>query len=51
MAHFISLDGETDYAYSPEWPFVRDVGSLTNETLPTEQETYVRSFTISLFRV
>ncbi|TVY73422.1 Acid phosphatase [Lachnellula suecica] len=39
LAHFISLDGETDFAYSPEWPFARDVKG--NETLPTEDETYV----------
>lgn len=37
-AHFVSLDGETDFPYSPEWPFVRDVTG--NETLPTEQQTY-----------
>ncbi|KAF2724618.1 acid phosphatase [Polychaeton citri CBS 116435] len=39
LAHFISIDGETDFPYSPEWPFARDVEG--NETLPTERETYV----------
>jgi hypothetical protein len=39
MAHFISFDGETDFANSPEYPFARDVSG--NETLPTEKETYV----------
>lgn len=38
LAHFISLDGETDFAYSPEWPFVRDIKG--NETLPKENETF-----------
>lgn len=38
MVHFVSLDGETDYAYSPEYPFVRDTG---NDTLPTEEQTYI----------
>lgn len=37
-AHFISIDGETDFPYSPEWPFVRDITG--NETLPTRNETY-----------
>ncbi|KAK5682662.1 hypothetical protein LTS10_005791 [Elasticomyces elasticus] len=39
LAHFVTFDGETDYPYSPEWPFVRDLKG--NETLPTEDETYV----------
>jgi acid phosphatase len=39
LAHFISIDGETDYAGSPEWPFARDVKG--NETLPTADQTYV----------
>lgn len=39
LAHFISLDGETDFAYSPEWPFLRDLTS--GETHPTESQTYV----------
>jgi hypothetical protein len=38
LAHFISIDGETDYAYSPEWPFIRD--ETGTETHPTEEETY-----------
>ena len=25
LAHFVSVDGETDFPYSPEWPFVADV--------------------------
>ncbi|KAJ4388038.1 hypothetical protein N0V93_008643 [Gnomoniopsis smithogilvyi] len=43
LAHFISLDGETDYADSPEWPFLRDIaeGDDTNETHPTIDETYI----------
>lgn len=40
LAHFVSLDGETDFPYSPEWPFIRDVAG-TSETLPTEDQTYV----------
>lgn len=39
LAHFVSINGETDFAYSPEWPFVRDATS--NETLPTESQTFV----------
>ncbi|KAJ1559315.1 hypothetical protein HK405_011117 [Cladochytrium tenue] len=39
LAHFISINGETDYPYSPEWPFVRDL--KTGETLPTESETFI----------
>lgn len=39
LAHFISLDGETDFAYSPEYPFARDLTG--NETLPTENQTFV----------
>ena len=39
MAHFVSFDGETDFANSPEYPFARDLSG--NETLPTEKETYV----------
>lgn len=38
-AHFISIDGETDYPYSPEWPFIRDVAG-TDESLPTRNQTY-----------
>lgn len=38
-AHFVSMDGETDFPYSPEYPFVRDVTG--NETLPTENQTFV----------
>jgi hypothetical protein len=39
LVHFISLNGETDYAYSPEWPFVRDLS--TGETHPAESETFI----------
>ncbi|KAG9694524.1 acid phosphatase AphA, partial [Aureobasidium melanogenum] len=39
LAHFISIDTETDFAYSPEWPFVRDIKG--NETLPTESQTFI----------
>ncbi|KAL2810333.1 Metallo-dependent phosphatase-like protein [Aspergillus granulosus] len=37
LAHFISMDGETDFANSPQSPFAADVTG--NETLPTEEET------------
>lgn len=37
LAHFVSIDTETDFAYSPNAPFVED-----NPTgLPTENETYI----------
>jgi hypothetical protein len=39
LAHFVALDGETDYADSPEFPFAADVTG--NETLPTANQTYV----------
>lgn len=39
LAHFISLDGETDFANSPSYPFARDLTG--NETHPKENETYV----------
>jgi acid phosphatase len=39
LAHFVSLNGETDYPYSPEWPFVRDLSG--NETKPQENETFI----------
>jgi hypothetical protein len=39
LAHFVSLDGETDFANSPEYPFVADLTG--NETHPTESQTYV----------
>lgn len=39
LAHFISLDGETDFAYSPEKSFVYDLKG--NETLPKRNETFV----------
>lgn len=37
LAHFVSIDGETDFANSPEWPFLRDA----KNGLPTPSETYV----------
>jgi len=39
MPYFISLDGETDFAKSPEYPFARD--ATGNKTLRTEKQTYV----------
>jgi len=39
LAHFVSFDGETDFAYSPEYPFARD--TTGNEKLPKENETYI----------
>ncbi|KAE9377339.1 acid phosphatase [Stipitochalara longipes BDJ] len=39
LAHFVSLDGETDFANSPEYPFVADLKG--NETTPKESETFV----------
>lgn len=38
LAHFISFNSETDFPYSPEWPFVRDVNG--EKRLPKENETY-----------
>lgn len=39
MTHFVSIDTETDFADSPEWPFIHDTdGKLVH---PTEDETYV----------
>jgi len=40
LAHFISIDGETDFPFSPEWPFLRDVEDK-NETLPTKEQTFI----------
>jgi hypothetical protein len=39
LVHFISFDGETDFANSPEYPFARDLSKC--ETRPKENETYV----------
>lgn len=39
LAHFITLSGETDFAYSPEYPFIADTKGKSG--LPTESETYV----------
>lgn len=39
LAHFVSIDTETDFPYSPEYPFARDVTG--NEALPKENETEI----------
>jgi acid phosphatase len=39
LAHFVSIDGETDFANSPEWTFAEDLSG--NETHPKESETYI----------
>ncbi|KAI5456042.1 Metallo-dependent phosphatase-like protein [Mariannaea sp. PMI_226] len=39
LAHFVSINTETDYAQSPEWPFARDLKG--DEKHPKENETYV----------
>jgi hypothetical protein len=39
LAHFVSLDGETDYADSPEWPFAKDVKG--DQAHPFANQTYV----------
>ena len=39
LAHFIALDGETDFANSPEWPFIRDTKG--KDQTPTESETFI----------
>lgn len=39
LTHFVSIDTETDFPYSPEWPFVRDTKG--EKRLPTEGETYI----------
>jgi acid phosphatase len=39
LAHFVSMDGETDYANSPEWSFAEELSG--NETHPKESETYL----------
>jgi len=39
LAHFVSIDTETDFAYSPEYPFARDLTG--NETHPTESQTFI----------
>jgi hypothetical protein len=38
LAHFVSVDGETDFAKSPEWSFAEDIKG--NETHPKPSETY-----------
>lgn len=39
LAHFVSMDGETDYADSPEWSFAEDLTG--DETLPKESQTFI----------
>ena len=39
LAHFVAIDGETDFPYSPEYPFVADVDGA--KRLPKENETYI----------
>lgn len=39
MAHFVSLDSETDYPNCPEYPFIAETDGKTN--MPAENETYV----------
>ncbi|RDW57066.1 purple acid phosphatase-3 [Coleophoma cylindrospora] len=39
LAHFVAMDGETDFANSPEYPFAADLTG--NETSPKPNETYV----------
>ncbi|KAJ6113302.1 Metallo-dependent phosphatase-like protein [Penicillium sp. IBT 18751x] len=39
LAHFVSMNGETDYAKSPEWSFAEDLSA--NETHPKESETFI----------
>jgi acid phosphatase len=39
LAHFVSIDGETDFANSPEWSFDRDVKG--DEKLPSASETFI----------
>ncbi|KAF3399763.1 Acid phosphatase [Penicillium rolfsii] len=39
LAHFVSIDGETDFANSPEWSFAEDIKG--NETHPKESETFI----------
>ena len=39
LGHFIAINSETDFAYSPEYPFLRE--AKPGETLPTESETYI----------
>ncbi|PTB62729.1 acid phosphatase [Trichoderma citrinoviride] len=39
LAHFVSIDGETDYADSPEWPFARDIKG--SQAHPFANQTFV----------
>ena len=39
LTHFVSIDTETDFANSPEYPFIAETDGKTNK--PAENETYV----------
>lgn len=39
LAHFVGIDGETDFANSPEWSFDRDVTG--DEKLPSASQTFI----------
>lgn len=39
LAHFITFNGETDYASSPEWPFIAELKG--NETHPARNRTFL----------
>jgi hypothetical protein len=39
LAHFVSIDGETDFDNSPEFPFLAD--TTGNEKLPTKNQTFI----------
>ncbi|KAF2101320.1 acid phosphatase AphA [Rhizodiscina lignyota] len=39
LAHFVSINTETDFAFSPEWPFVRDTKG--HGDLPAENQTFI----------
>lgn len=39
LAHFVSINTETDFPYSPEWPFVRDTKGKGD--LPAENVTFI----------
>ncbi|TPX07727.1 uncharacterized protein E0L32_010623 [Thyridium curvatum] len=39
LAHFVSMNGETDYAMSPESPFIKDTKGVAKE--PLANQTYI----------
>ena len=39
LAHFVSMDGETDYYKSPESPFIARIPENSTETFPMQNET------------